>query len=88
MPVNTQPFITRWTLGVLLAAFLATGCSSSAVTAHHTPQNRADVKKLIVKEAARMNMPVSLALAVAHAEYFNLINERQAVTIIKAISSI
>lgn len=68
MPVNTQSFMTRRVLGVLAAAFLATGCSSSVVTAHHTPQNRADVKKLVAREAVRMNMPISLALAVAHVE--------------------
>jgi soluble lytic murein transglycosylase-like protein len=68
MPVDNQLRITRRTLGVLVAAFLATGCSSSAVTAHHTTQNRADVKKLVAREAARMNLPVSLALAIAHAE--------------------
>ncbi|NKB21524.1 MAG: transglycosylase SLT domain-containing protein [Alphaproteobacteria bacterium] len=68
MLADTQHLITRRTLSVLVAAFLATGCSSSAVTAHHTPQNRADVKKLVASEAARMQMPISLALAIAHAE--------------------
>jgi soluble lytic murein transglycosylase-like protein len=68
MLANAQRLITRRTLSVLVAAFFVTGCSSSVVTAHHTTQNRADVKKLVAKEAARMNMPISLALALAHVE--------------------
>lgn len=68
MPADMKHIFTRRTLSVLLAAFLATGCSANTVTAHHTPQNREDVKKLVAREAARMHLPVSLALAVAHVE--------------------
>lgn len=68
MPADTQRHLSGRTLSVLVAAFLATGCSASTVTAHHTPQTRDDVKNLVAREAARMQLPVSLALAVAHVE--------------------
>tara|TARA_Y100001936_G_scaffold246262_1_gene289873 strand:+ start:36011 stop:36547 length:537 start_codon:yes stop_codon:yes gene_type:complete len=68
MPSDDTSKTARRTFLVLLAAVFATGCSTNAVTAHLAPKSRADVKKLVAQEAVRMNMPVSLALAVAHAE--------------------
>ncbi len=55
-------------LALLLCAVLVTGCTSHADAFYAGPLARHDVKRLVAQEAARMRFPVSLALAVAHAE--------------------
>lgn len=53
-------------LAAILCAFLVTGCSARPYQPN--PMDRTDVKRLVADEALRMRVPVSLALAVAHAE--------------------
>ena len=55
-------------LTVSLCAFMLGGCETVAGTYHPAKLTRQDVKILVAEEASRMRVPVSLALAVAHAE--------------------
>lgn len=61
-PVPQAPL---W-LAALLCAIFVTGCSAGTYQAG--PLARTDVKRLVAEEAVRMRVPISLALAVAHAE--------------------
>ena len=55
---------------VCTAVLLLAGCSGSATAArtYHGSTDRAAIQLLVAEEARRMAVPVSLALAVAHAE--------------------
>lgn len=52
----------------MVAGLLTVGCSTQTAAWHQQPYSRADIKRLVRQEAVRMQVPVSLALAVAHAE--------------------
>ena len=51
----------------LVMVIVLTGCSFTVQAERH-PRSRGEVQALVVEEAVRMRVPVSLALAVAHAE--------------------
>lgn len=51
-----------------LCAFVVSGCGTGAGAYQPGKLARQDIKLLVAEEAARMRVPVSLALAVAHAE--------------------
>lgn len=53
-------------LAVLLLVSVAGGCATDVAARH--PADRAAIKALVAREAVGMGVPVSLALAVAHAE--------------------
>ena len=55
-------------LTALLCAALVTGCGTGAGAYQSGKLARYDVKKLVAEEATRMRVPISLALAIAHAE--------------------
>lgn len=57
-----------WWLTASLCAFLISGCGTVAGAYQAGRLGRQDVKLLVAEEAARMRVPISLALAVAHAE--------------------
>lgn len=57
---------TRLWMAAILCVFLISGCSAGAY--QPGPLARHDVKRLVAEEAVRMRVPISLALAVAHAE--------------------
>ncbi len=53
---------------VLCLALLATGCAVDGNAFAMAPRKPAEIKQVVMHEAVRMRVPVSLALAVAHAE--------------------
>ena len=55
-------------VAVSLCAFVVSGCGTGAGAYQPGKLARHDVKKLVAEEAARMRVPISLALAIAHAE--------------------
>ena len=55
------------TILVVCALFVA-GCGTVADANQNRPVARHEVKQLVIQEAERLRVPVSLALAVAHAE--------------------
>ena len=60
---------TRSAAGVLAVCILfVTGCGTVADADQNWSADRYEVKQLVVQEAARLQVPVSLALAVAHVE--------------------
>jgi len=57
----------RAMLGLLAGSLLTVGCAGP-VTAYNRPVDRDAVKRMVMREARNIGVPVSLALAVAHAE--------------------
>ena len=56
-------------LGVVLGmSVLVLGCAVDGNAFPAQPERPAEIKQMVMQEAARMRVPVSLALAVAHAE--------------------
>ncbi len=67
----TRPGLSRRTLlAACVAALALGGCTSGAVAGRtpHGADGRKRIKALVAHEALRLGVPVSLALAVAHAE--------------------
>lgn len=62
---------------IALAGFAAAGLSCSvagSAAAHHSPkaQSRNHIRRMLIREAAKLNIDPALALAIAHTEsYFN-----------------
>ena len=52
----------------VIFALLTAGCGSVADANQNRPVARQEVKQLVIQEAARLRVPISLALAVAHVE--------------------
>lgn len=51
-----------------VCGLLVTGCGTVADASSGQPVARHEVKRLVIQEARRLRVPISLALAVAHAE--------------------
>jgi soluble lytic murein transglycosylase-like protein len=64
-PAKVSPRRTRVAFLIALA-FGAGGCTTGVAARH--PTDRPTVKAMVAREAVNMGVPVSLALAVAHAE--------------------
>lgn len=52
----------------MVCALFVAGCGSVADANQNGPVARYEVKQLVIQEAARLQVPISLALAVAHVE--------------------
>lgn len=53
---------------IFMCALMTAGCGTIADANPHRPVPRHEVKQLVVQEAERLRVPISLALAVAHVE--------------------
>ncbi|MDA1323148.1 MAG: lytic transglycosylase domain-containing protein [Proteobacteria bacterium] len=53
---------------VLVCALFVAGCGTVADANQNRPVARHEVKRLVIQEAERLRVPISLALAVAHVE--------------------
>ena len=62
-----REFRATVTILVICALFVA-GCGTVADANQNRPVDRHEVKQLVIQEAERLRLPVSLALAVAHVE--------------------
>lgn len=64
------PFSRSGSAAVILGvcALFVAGCGTVADANPNRPVARQDVKQLVIQEASRLRVPVSLALAVAHVE--------------------
>lgn len=72
MPYRTDNGPRRQTASAVTALVICTlfiaGCGTVADANQGRPLERHEVKRLVIAEAERLRVPVSLALAVAHAE--------------------
>ena len=57
-----------WLGSLILSLLLTTGCAVNGNAFENRSYERSEIKQMIREEAKRMRVPVSLALAVAHAE--------------------
>jgi len=66
-PEARRKFGSAVTIFLVCALFVA-GCGSVADANQNRPVARHEVKQLVIQEAARLRVPISLTLAVAHVE--------------------
>ncbi|MGB0632365.1 MAG: lytic transglycosylase domain-containing protein [Alphaproteobacteria bacterium] len=68
MTDNPETSLNRRALLSLFACSLLTVGCAGPVTAYNRPADRDAIKRMVMREARNIGVPVSLALAVAHAE--------------------